>query len=182
GRRIGDTSENIIIANIVMKNGHGGIVIGSEISGGVRNVFARNLQMDSPNLDRVLRIKTSSKRGGTTENIYLKNIEVGQYKEAAIKANMFYEPPGEFMPTIRNIVVENLQVENGGEYGVLIEAYEESPVENLKVINSTIKGVGKPLEVNNAKGLEFRDVTINGQKFDKTFSGESFTEKTNKEE
>src|SRR5699024_3463029 len=141
GRRIDVPSENIIIENSVMKNGHGGIVIGSEISGGVRNVFARNLQMDSPNLDRVLRIKTSSKRGGTTENIYLKNIEVGQYKEAAIKANMFYEPPGEFMPTIRNIVVENLQVENGGEYGVLIEAYEESPVENLKVINSTIKGV-----------------------------------------
>src|SRR5699024_11344264 len=151
GRRIGVPSENIIIENSVMKNGHGGIVIGSEISGGVRNVFARNLQMDSPNLDRVLRIKTSSKRGGTTENIYLMNIEVGQYKEAAIKANMFYEPPGEFMPTIRNIVVENLQVENGGEYGVLIEAYEESPVENLKVINSTIKGVEKTLEVNNAR-------------------------------
>src|SRR5699024_9347013 len=89
GRRIGVPSENIIIENSVMKNGHGGIVIGSEISGGVRNVFARNLQMDSPNLDRVLRIKTSSKRGGTTENIYLMNIEVGQYKEAAIKANMF---------------------------------------------------------------------------------------------
>ncbi|MCW9706582.1 glycoside hydrolase family 28 protein [Fodinibius salsisoli] len=182
GRRIGVPSENIIIENSVMKDGHGGIVMGSEISGGVRNVFARNLQMDSPNLDRVLRIKTSSKRGGTTENIYLKDIKVGQYKEAAIRANMFYEPPGEFMPTIRNIVVENLQVENGGEYGVLIEAYEESPVENLKVINSTIKGVEKTLEVNNAKGLEFRNVTINDQKFDKIFGSESFTEKTNQEE
>jgi polygalacturonase len=182
GRRIGVPSENIIIENSVMKDGHGGIVMGSEISGGVRNVFARNLKMDSPNLDRVLRIKTSSKRGGTTENIYLKNIDVGQYKEAAIRANMFYEPPGEFMPTIRNIVVDNLQVENGGEYGVLIEAYEESPVENLKVINSTIKGVEKTLEVNNAKGLEFQNVTINGQQLDKTFSGESFTDKTNQEE
>ncbi|HLR25433.1 MAG TPA: glycoside hydrolase family 28 protein, partial [Fodinibius sp.] len=179
GRRIGVPSENIIIENSVMKNGHGGIVIGSEISGGVRNVFARNLQMDSPNLDRVLRIKTSSKRGGTTENIYLMNIEVGQYKEAAIKANMFYEPPGEFMPTIRNIVVENLQVENGGEYGVLIEAYEESPVENLKVINSTIKGVEKTLEVNNAKGLQFQNVTINGEEFNKTFGAESFEDSEN---
>ncbi|MDR8393342.1 glycoside hydrolase family 28 protein [Aliifodinibius sp. S!AR15-10] len=162
GRRIGVPSENIVIENSVMKDGHGGIVMGSEISGGVRNVFARNLQMDSPNLDRVLRIKTSSRRGGTTENIYLKDIEVGQYKEAAIRANMFYEPPGDFMPTIRNIVVENLQVEDGGEYGILIEAYEESPVANLKVINSSINGVETPTKINHAIGLHFENFQING--------------------
>ncbi|WP_234568041.1 glycoside hydrolase family 28 protein [Rhodohalobacter sp. 614A] len=164
GRRIAVPSENIVIENSVMKEGHGGIVMGSEISGGVRNVFARNIQMDSPNLDRVLRIKTSSRRGGITENIYLKDIEVGQYKEAAIRANMFYEPPGDYMPTIRNIVVENLTVKQGGKYGILIEAYEESPVTGLKVINSSIEGVEIPMEVNHARDMEFENFQINGQK------------------
>src|SRR5699024_6248073 len=110
GRRVGVPSENIIIEDTHMKNGHGGIVLGSEISGGARNSFAQNLTMDSPNLDRVLRIKTSSKRGGLIENIYLRNIKVGQYKEAAFKVNMFYEDPGDYMPTVRNIRIENLQV------------------------------------------------------------------------
>src|SRR3546814_8575618 len=62
GRRIGIPSENIIIEHCLMKDGHGGVVLGSEVSGGVRNVFALNNTMDSPNLDRVLRLKTSSSR------------------------------------------------------------------------------------------------------------------------
>lgn len=164
GRRVGVPSENVIIENVHMKKGHGGIVIGSEISGGARNIFAQNLTMDSPNLDRVLRIKTSSKRGGVIENIYLRNIKVGQYKEAAFKVTMFYGPPGDYMPTVRNIRIKNLQVENGGKYGIWIKAYEESPVKNVTIINSSIKGVEEPLRINHAKGLEFKNFQINGKK------------------
>ena len=64
GRRIGRPAENHIIDGCVMKDGHGGVVIGSEIAGGARNIYAINNTMDSPELDRVLRIKTSSSRGG----------------------------------------------------------------------------------------------------------------------
>ena len=76
GRNIARPAENHIIENCEMKDGHGGLVIGSEISGGARNIFGRNLVMSSPNLDRILRIKTSSLRGGIVENIYLKDIKV----------------------------------------------------------------------------------------------------------
>lgn len=162
GRRIGVPSENIIVEYCQMKDGHGGIVLGSEISGGVKNVFAQYLTMDSPNLDRVLRVKTSSRRGGVVENIYLRDIKVGQFKEAAIKFNMFYGPPGNFMPVIRNILVRNLHVENGGEYGILINAYEGSPVTNLKVIDSVIKDVEEPLKINHIKNMTFENVVING--------------------
>src|SRR5699024_9218477 len=130
GRRLGISSENIIIENNQMKDGNGGVVLGSEISGGVRNVFAQDLTMDSPNLERVLRIKTSSKRGGVIENINMRNVEVGQFKEAAIKINMFYGDPGDFMPTVRDVTVKNLTVTNGGQYGIVIRAYPESPVQN----------------------------------------------------
>ena len=166
GREIARPAENHIIENSEMKDGHGGIVIGSEISGGARNIFAQNLKMDSPELDRILRLKTSSLRGGVIENVFMRNVEVGTYKEAAILVDMHYENPGDFMPTIRNIYVENLQVKEGGKFGVLINAYEESPVENLHIFNSNIEGVHVPVQADYFKGLTFKNVTINGELFD----------------
>ncbi|MEK6477812.1 glycoside hydrolase family 28 protein [Catalinimonas sp. 4WD22] len=168
GRRINVPSENLIIEDCEMKEGHGGVVIGSEISGGARNVFAQNCSMDSPNLDRVLRIKTSSQRGGVIENIYMRDVQVGTFREAAIKCNMFYEPPGDFMPVIRNIEVENLQVKDGGKYGVLVAAYAESPVENVRIINSNIQSVDEPFQLENMKDLHITDVEINGKVYEDT--------------
>ena len=173
GRNIGRPAENMIIEDCIMKEGHGGVVIGSEISGGARNIYAQNCTMDSPNLDRVLRIKTSSQRGGTVEDIFMRNVKVGTYREAAVKCNMFYEEEGPHIPKIRNIVVENLQVENGGKYGVLVRAYEQSPVVGLKLINCTINGVEIPVQVDHVEKMEFEDVTINGQPYEYDEKGES---------
>lgn len=158
-------AENHIIENCEMKDGHGGIVIGSEIAGGARNIYAINCKMDSPNLDRVLRIKTSSSRGGIIENIFLKDIQVGAYKEAAIRCNMFYENPGNFIPTIRNIWVENMNVTKGGEYAVLVNAYKESPVKHLRLVNCNISGVKEALKVDHVQSMKFENVKINGQLF-----------------
>lgn len=163
GRNICRPAENHIIENCEMKDGHGGIVLGSEISGGAKNIFAQNLKMDSPELDRIVRIKTSSLRGGVIEDIYVRNIEVGTYKEAAVLVDMHYEKPGDFMPTVRNITIENLNVKKGGKFGVLINAYEQSPAENLRIINSTIDGVDVPIQADYTKGLLFENVTINGK-------------------
>lgn len=163
GRTIGRPAENHIIENCEMKDGHGGIVIGSEISGGAKNIFAQNLKMDSPDLDRILRIKTSSLRGGIIEDVYMRNVDVGTYKEAAVLIDMFYENPGDFMPTVRNITVENLNVEKGGKFGVLVNAYEESPAENVHIINSAMEGVDVPIQANFTKGMWFDNVLINGK-------------------
>lgn len=164
GRRINIPSENIIIQGCKMANGHGGVVIGSEISGGVRNVFAEDCVMNSPELDRALRIKTSSARGGITENIYMRNIQVGQVAEQVVIATMFYEDSGAFMPTIRNIEVKNMKVKKGGKTGVLLEAYKEAPIENFRLINVSIDSVETPYKFTNVKGVIFDNVTINGKK------------------
>ncbi|GHA75000.1 glycoside hydrolase family 28 protein [Pontibacter akesuensis] len=163
GRRINVPSENIIIQGCTMANGHGGVVIGSEISGGVRNVFAENCTMNSPLLDRALRIKTSSMRGGVVENVYLRNIEVGQVAEQVIRVNMFYEDEGPYIPTVRNVEVRNMTVQNGGDVGVLLEGYAESPVQNLRLINVQINNVKEPYKFSNVKNIEFENVTINGK-------------------
>lgn len=163
GRGYGRPAENHIIENCIMKDGHGGVVIGSEIAGGARNIYAVNNQMSSPELDIILRIKTSSSRGGVIENIFLKDTKVGTYKIAAVHCNMFYEKPGNFMPTIRNIWVENLDVQDGGQYGVFVNAYKESPVKNLRMVNSTIRSVETPIKTDHVQDMELQNVFINEQ-------------------
>ena len=87
GRRVSVASENIVIQGCTMKEGHGGVVIGSEMSGNCCNIFVEDCVMDSPNLERALRIKTNSLRGGIVENIYMRNITVGEVSDAVIKIN-----------------------------------------------------------------------------------------------
>lgn len=78
GRRINIPSENIVIQNCTMADGHGGITLGSCISGGVRNVFAEDCYLDSSNLDTAIRVKNNALRGGLLEKFYVRNIRVGQ--------------------------------------------------------------------------------------------------------
>lgn len=168
GRRVAIPSKNIIVQNCKMIDGHGGVVIGSEISAGVNNVFVEDCVMDSPNLDRAIRIKTNSKRGGVIENVFVRNLEVGTVKECVLKLNMFYNvygsQTGNFIPTIRNISLENINVKNGGKYGVWAEGYEQSPVENITLKNVVIKKVDAVHLLKNVKNIQFINTYINEKK------------------
>ena len=145
GRERNMPSKNIIIRRCEMKNGHGGVVVGSEISGGCQNVFAHDCVMDSPELERVLRIKTNSCRGGIIENINMRDIKVGVCKEAVLKINLDYEPKevccrGNY-PTVRNIYMENVTSEQS-QYGVQIIGLEEDTfVYDVTVRNCHFNGV-----------------------------------------
>ncbi len=167
GRRVGIKSENIIVQNCKMIDGHGGVVIGSEISAGVKNVFVENCVMDSPNLDRAIRIKTNSKRGGTVENVYVRNLEVGQVKEAVLKINLFYGiygvQEGNFIPKVDNVVLENVNVKNGGKYGILAQGYKEKPISNITFKDVTIAKVDSVYALENVVGLNFINSRINGK-------------------
>lgn len=169
GRRVNIPSENILVENCTMIDGHGGVVIGSEISAGVRNVFVRNCVMNSPNLDRAIRIKTNTTRGGFVENVYVKDIEVLQVKEAVLRINTYYalygEPEANYIPTIKNIVLENVNVKNGGKYAAFIEGREESLVSGILFKNVKIDYVKEPFNIKNALPIEFINTTINGKNY-----------------
>jgi len=143
--------------------------MGSEISAGVRNVFVRNCKMDSPELDRAIRIKTNTLRGGFVENVFVKNIEVGQVKESVLRINTYYgiygTQEGGHMPTIKNIHLEDITVENGGKYGVLIKGRSEKPVENVTLTNVHIKEAKTDLSVENSEPIIFKNTTINGKQY-----------------
>src|SRR4029079_4683213 len=109
GRRIGVPSENIIIRGCKMKDGHGGVVLGSEMSGGIRNIFVEDCKMDSPNLLRAIRLKPNSSRGGYLENLFVRNLQVTQVKEAVVRINLQYDKDrGTNYPTVRNIQLQNI--------------------------------------------------------------------------
>ena len=168
GRRDGRPSKNIIVRGCRMVDGHGGVVIGSEISGGCNNVFVENCKMDSPNLDRILRIKTNSCRGGLTENIYMRNVEVGQCREAVLRINLNYQPKEAaqrgFNPTVRNVWMENVTCKKS-KYGVLINGLEDvSNIYNINIKNCRFDGVtDKAVErTGKSHGLNFDQLFING--------------------
>ncbi|PAS97816.1 MAG: glycoside hydrolase [Candidatus Dactylopiibacterium carminicum] len=169
GRRINVPSENIIVRNCVMRDGHGAIVIGSELTGGVRNVFAENLEMDSRNLDRALRIKTNSHRGGLVENIHMRNSVVKSLGGEVVQVNLDYEEgdTGKFTPIVRHIHVDNL-VSQGGKIGLQLKAYERSPVQDVRITNCRFDGVEQPFELRHTQDLHLANVTINGI----TYNGE----------
>jgi polygalacturonase len=164
GRRVNVPCENLIIRDCTMKDGHGGVTVGSEASGGVRNVFADNCRMDSPNLDRVLRLKTNSVRGGFIENIYMRNITAGPVTGAAIDIDLFYEEGhnGKFPPGVRNIVVEGLRCRKC-ERALNLRGYDDAPIRGVRVEKSEFEHTSKPDVVENVKDLVLSGVRVNGK-------------------
>ena len=170
GHRTPLPSQNIIVRGCSMEDGHGGVVLGSETSAGVKNVFAENCKMDSPNLDRVLRIKTNSCRGGVTENIYMRNVTVGQCKEAVMRINLNYEPreasPRGFIPVVRNVYMSNVTSQKS-RYGVRIDGLEDqSQIYNINITDCDFEGVtDKPIIYSGrSHDIHFNNLVINGKK------------------
>ena len=95
-----------------MRKGHGGVSMGSEISGGCKNIFIENCQMSSTELDRAILIKTNNSRGGITDGIYVRNVVVGEVKDAILSINCSYhistEGEGKFPPHIKNVYLTNV--------------------------------------------------------------------------
>lgn len=165
GHRANTPCKNVIIRKCKMEDGHGGVVIGSEISGGCTNIFAEDCDMDSPNLDRVVRIKTNTCRGGINENIYVRNIRVGECREAVMRINLVYEPKEiaerGHIPTVRNVYVENITCKKS-KYGILLNGLTEKDSKTPQIYNINVKNCkfeGLSAEPVYKTGL-VKDVTI----------------------
>ena len=169
GRRIGKPSESIIIRNCKMEDGHGGVVIGSEISGGCRNVFVENCKMDSPNLLRAIRIKTNKHRGGIVENIYVRNVTIGEVSEAVLRINLKYDSSdegqgGNFLPIVKNVFLSDVTSKKS-KYGIFVEGLEKSKIKNITFQNCSFNNVFNGNIIKNIDGLVFRNFYINGSAY-----------------
>ncbi len=160
GRRIAAPSENIIVRSCTMRDGHGGVVLGSEMSGGIRNVFVEDCAMDSPNLDRAIRLKSNSLRGGYLENLFVRNIQVGQVKESVVRINLRYEDGvGEHYPTVRNIHIENLSSSKSSRPFYLV-GLDKAKIENVIIENCTFKNAAKPSVFEHVDQITLKSVRL----------------------
>jgi unsaturated rhamnogalacturonyl hydrolase len=162
GRRINAPSQNIIIRNCVMKDGHGGVTIGSEISGGCRNVFIEDCRMDSPHLDIAFRFKTNAVRGGVIENIHMRNVRVGRVADSVVRIDYHYEEgiKGDHMPTVRNVSMDNVTSQSSPR-AMTLKGFPNNPIRDIAIRNCTFNGVEGRDIVQHIEGLVQENVTIN---------------------
>ncbi len=169
GRKRGKPTENVIIRNNTVYKGHGGFVVGSEMSGGARNIFVYDCTFMGT--DKGIRFKTTRGRGGVVENIYIKNINMFDIVQEAIFFDMYYwvkspkanekveiPPVTEATPVFKDVFIENIAC-NGANKGIFVRGIPEMPVNNIHIKNLSLNtDIG--VEIKDAKGIYITDVNL----------------------
>ncbi len=188
GWRVGKASERLVIKNCRTKHGHGGVVIGSEMSGGVRNVYAYNC--DFSNTERGLRVKSMKGRGGVIENLYFENITMDSIQKEAIRLNMHYGsssimPRTDSLPTFRNFHFKNIK-SSYSNFAIRVSGIEEQNIDSIFFENIHMKGrygvvidnasnfvldtleieavKGEPIQITNGTNLVFNNGIFKGSR------------------
>lgn len=152
-------SENIIIRNCSFKGLHA-LVIGSEMSAGVRNVFMDNCAA-SGYLKRGIYFKTNSDRGGFIKDIYISNVDFGKVEDCIyMTANYHGEGSGLFPSKISNIKISNIRCLEASNTALVLEGYPKSKIEDVVLENITIKSAKNGMTLTNTKNITFDEVTI----------------------
>ena len=155
GRRVNIPSRNMVIRNCVFKDGHGGITVGSETSGGVENVFAEDCHFDSTNLDMAMRFKTGMTRGGFIRNVNIRNCTV---KSARTGIHMTMKYPGTLdghaAPVIQDIDIRNCTFDHLSKQPIVIEGFSDSvQITDVTIAHCTFQGVGAQSIITNASRI-----------------------------
>ena len=152
-------SENIVIRNCEFKGLHA-IVIGSEMSAGVRNVYVENSKFRG-NLKRGIFIKTNSDRGGYIKNIYFDNLALGKVEDCIyITANYHGEGGGLHSSKISDVSFSNISCIEATNTGIVIEGYPNKKVSNILLDNIRIQSAKNGMTVNNSENVTINEVVI----------------------
>jgi polygalacturonase len=167
GRKIGRPSENIVVRNNIL-DGEDGIGLGSEMSGGIKNVyFTDNTYLKGTS---VFRLKANLDRGGSVEHVRIRNTKIGEAKylfwfDLSYVAGYL---GGNFPSKYHDIVFENIVAEKVDTF-FISHAPESQPLENVLFKNIKVKSAKQFMDFNNLKNVTFTDLKINGQKVSAQF-------------
>ncbi len=176
GRRRGRPTENVVVDGCTVFNGHGGFVVGSEMSGGVRNIWVNDCQFLGT--DAGLRFKSCRGRGGVVENIYIRNISMADILGDAVTFDLFYggksvieqlesgerinniaaEPVGEGTPVFRNIDIQHV-VCRGAHRALWFNGLPEMPISDIRLSDITIQS-DEPGDFFNCKNITKKNVVV----------------------
>lgn len=176
GRKRGVPTENFIIKDCIVYHAHGGFVIGSEMSGGVRNLYISDCTFMGSDVG--LRFKTARGRGGVVENIYVNNINMTEIPGEAILFDMYYaakdpvradgeanelpiikaEPLNEGTPQFKDFYIKNI-VCKGAETAILIRGLPEMSIKNINIENAIIES-NKGLICVEAENINLKNINF----------------------
>ncbi len=164
GHRVNIPCQNVVIRNCRMKNGHGGITCGSETAGDIRNVFAEDCVLDSPNLMMAIRLKTSAERGGAIEDVFVRNCAIRRSSQAGIHMTLKYSKgPGDYTPVIRRAHIENCRFANVPR-AIFIEGLSEiAKIRDILVRDCVFEHVSAPNVITHAENVMLDNVKIDGR-------------------
>lgn len=162
GRRIGASSEAVVIRDCVMNRSRSsGIAIGSEMSGGVRDIYVIRCRMG--HVDTVVNIKSNLDRGGVVERIRAWNIQCASCDRiVAISTSYHGYMGGDFPPTIQDIELDDIRTDNA-ETGVVIRGVPASPVRQVRLSSIHCARVKTPTQIQHAENLSLEAVVMNGR-------------------
>jgi polygalacturonase len=158
GRKTAITSENIIIRNCRFKGLHG-VVIGSEMSAGVRNVFVENCTYGGY-CKRGIYLKSNPDRGGFIRDIYVNDVAFGEVEDAIFITSFYHGEGKGFETDIRNVFFENLTFKAATHAGLVIQGYPTKKVRNIHFSNVRIESCPTAMSFTNAEGIVFNDVVL----------------------
>ena len=163
GRRVNVPSQNVVIQNCNFANGHGGITIGSEMTGGVKNVYARDLTMNSANLQAGHRIKTNTLRGGYVLNSNVYRINAGTVGGPLLLIQGNYNgQTGDFPPDIDDITLADWTVDNCEGVWSIVGASAADPVGTVTLEDITVTTSTAANSAQYVSNLIVKDVTVGG--------------------
>ncbi|MGV3587778.1 MAG: glycoside hydrolase family 28 protein [Adhaeribacter sp.] len=182
GRDRGIPTENVIVKNNVVYHGHGGFVVGSEMSGGVKNVHVSNCLFMGTDIG--LRFKSNRGRGGVVENIWISNIDMINIPAEAISFNLFYGgnspvleadqkasteardekllPVTEETPSFKNIYMKNINVA-GADKALVLQGLPEMNLQNVSLENAVLKAK-QGISAVDADGITLKNVKVMPEK------------------
>jgi hypothetical protein len=159
--------ENITVTNCILGSGHCGVGVGSETSGGVKNLTISNCVCDGTL--RGLRFKTARGRGSSVENIRVNNVVLRNVSEPIV-VTMFYtggdlhaaEPVTEKTPAFRNIHLSDI-ISIGSQKAAIIEGLAERSIEELSLSNYVADGAAKGIGCTNVDHMTFDNIVVNAK-------------------
>jgi len=180
GRDRGIPNENLIVKNCIVYHGHGGVTVGSEMSGGVRNLHVSNCTFIGTDVG--LRFKSNRGRGGVVENIYISNVEMMNIQTQAISFNLYYSgksasedqeegtngqienllPVTEQTPQFKNIFIRDISCK-GAFQGIYLQGLPEMMLENVHLENIQMQA-DYGMICSNTKNVTIKNLTLTTKK------------------
>lgn len=160
GWRVGKPCENVVIRHCQTEKGHGAIVIGSEMSGGVQNIYAHDMEIKMN--DRAVRIKSLPGRGGFVRNLTYENFKIGKLTDAVVQINMKYgsstlKPISMKMPIFENITIKNFTC-GEAKLAVRVTGHEAQPILGLTIDGLTVDKVKEKMKIDYVEELILKNI------------------------